>query len=1087
MGKSLFVRLLLLLVGSLLYCAGRADYVYTLIDDAPGATKTAISLKSAVAPDASSSVVGKGTALIQFKGNAVAEKWLKDAEVDMAITVSAAPYQTVSGDTYYRITGGFYTLDKDVDEKNVAKSGLDIKLKAGTKFSVKLINNAPSKELVIAPPQNSPIELGFPFSKSDPSGPSQIKATANSLEVTAKGLTGSGQVLITNVHLAGISIPTATLNWALGDGSEQAPKSELTFTCPSLDIAINFPGTTSTQANSLLVSAKDLTLDADGEFSFSSASATFSNPLRIGLANPANFAILVKNITLEMEDGEVSSVLSKFDLELPPQFSLSQKVASSSATPQPVLIRDILINWTALVAEENGALPKFSLVQKIPQDIKAHWGDFSLVIKKGAEIDLDSKASGISGEPADWVGVFIPTGTLEFSNELQKDATKVPKLEVTNFAIGSAGVSGTANGSNLDSLFKAPFFKKSSLSTVSLEFLHGQLINFDASGKIYLEELKNNIDVRVTVTGAGVYTLNVDPSQSIKLGVFGDAVSMNIEDGSYSYDAPQNLHKVNLSGSFSVADNITGELDTLAGLTFSFQDLSIDSEGKFALGGAALDLPNPVLIDLGPALVSVSQFGIVQINQNGVNYPGILLTGEVSVEDLPVSGTIGFDGITIYYTGSPTSIDLSKLKADWKKIGLDITVAKVGRLTASVEKGFFPDPGRSTPDPVPTFWPAGKTVKVIRGSGSLTLECFGSGSTGIGIDFFAAPKSWYVGVDVDPPNPVKLGSTGLQISKFRGGLGRNVTSPTGDSGMVGVPIKDYKLVPIPEDLPASTPNVERKWLFTAGIRIGTLDDYTAWGDVNLTAAIGEENFMIDLDGKFYILEEMKADIETNFDRRLLINLHYDSGENSFRAYAQADLYFPDRSSKLIYAYAPVELYLSPDHKFFKIGGDVTQNPGSAPSFVNPATVSLLNGRIGGQGVVVIDLDRRTAPAKFAFKAGAKVWYDASFNVDITSKLAIAGWIKANGYVYFDAVFVGDPDNPNSKLKFNGANGQVGFGVSVGGKFKNPIKDLNFSASADADLTGYLSPTYAFSATGTVSGRVKVGKFNTGFSTSFSIN
>jgi hypothetical protein len=238
--------------------------------------------------------------------------------------------------------------------------------------------------------------------------------------------------------------------------------------------------------------------------------------------------------------------------------------------------------------------------------------------------------------------------------------------------------------------------------------------------------------------------------------------------------------------------------------------------------------------------------------------------------------------------------------------------------------------------------------------------------------------------------------------------------------------------------------------------------------------------------------EKQTDIDNDpntFNRRLLINLHYDSAENSFRAYAQADLYFPTKSSNLIYVYAPVELYLSPKHKFFKIGGKVEPNSGGPPTFTNPATVQLLGGRIGGNGVFLIDLDRSKAPASLTLKAGVSVWYDASFSMDITSKISIEGWVKATGYAYFDANFEGDENSndSNKKLSFKGGTAQVGFGVTIGGMLKNPIKDLGFSAAADADLTGSMDSDYHVHLTGTLSGRIKVGRFNPSFRTGFTMN
>lgn len=1101
-----WVALLFLLLTPLAH----ADYVYTLIDASDALTKGSISLKSTVAPS-NGKVVGKGTLHIERKDQAVLKKIVAGVSVDMTIDVGNQ-YQTANGDVYYRITGGWFTLDKDVDEKDPLKIGLGIKLPKDTKFSAEGINNATQHYCTMTPPAGKSFDLIFPFMKDDPSGPTKVTASTESLSISKSSTTGrwgveaNGKVTFQNVNLAGISIPNAELSWKVspGPGGE-----DLSFEAASVTVAMDLPGTSPVESNKLLVTATNLKIDQDGEFSFSKIAATPTTPIRIDLANPSNFAILLNSLTLEMDTqtNEVSNVSLKFDLELPAKFRAL--TGGGSGNPAPLVIKDIDIQWAPTaedtelaLASINPASPalaeamarrgalKFPLIKEINKGlnkkVSTKFGDFKFEFDSFT-IDLDAQDGTLGGSPS-WVGIYIPEATLTFSSDLQKNGQADAVVTVKDFTLGSAGIDGqvTLDSANVAlQNFKPPFFKTGKITSLSCEFLKGQLVSFDAQGSVWVDDLKTDLNVGVTITGAGVYTLKVDPAQSVSLGTFGNAITMSVDEGTYTYDAQQNLHKLKISGVFGFNGNLTGDLDVLSGLQFGFQDLSIDSTGKFALGGTNVDLPNPVKINLGPAKVEIAQFGIVSVTDSGGTYPGIILTGDVSVEDLPVSGTIGFDGITVYYTGSTTSIDLSKLKADWKKINLDLSVAKVGRLTAELEKGVYPD--ASTGDPVPSIW-NGKSVRVIRGSGSLTLDCFGSGSMGIGVQFMSAPKAWFVSLDVDPPTPITLGSTGLQISRFRGGLGRNVTSPTGDSGMVGVPIKDYKLVPLPEDLVANTPNYERKWLFTAGIRIETVDRFTMWGDLNLTAGIGEENFFIDLDGKFYFLEK-QSDIDSSpndFNRRLLINLHYNSAENSFRAYAQADLYFPKRQQYAIYAYAPVELYLSPKHKFFRIGGDVTQNPGGPPSFTNPATVQLLGGMIGGNGVFLIDLDRRNVPAKLTLKGGVLVWYNANLSFDITSKIRVEGWVRANGYAYFDGSFKGDESSPQSKLEFDGANAQVGFGVSIGGTLVNPIKNLSFTASADADLTGKLSNTYAVTLTGTLSGRIKVGKFNPSFRTGFTI-
>ena len=1075
------------MVTVLLLCFGatrtaRADSVINVVKT----SSLSVSIKTTEHPDATGHFAAGKKGLLEITHARQNYVWKQidrnDKKIDVPldnIVVAPSGEPSTPTDSFFKVTGGTYTVPKESAIK-LKSCGASIVIPAGSVINLNLQN---ALSVNFSGTGTKPTSL--------PVAGTQI--TVSSLTIEKKGVSANGTLTMTGVDLPGVSIVNAAFDWALTATKETDPDSLFSVKQSaggsSIDIAIDLPGISGTESNPCTLKVTGFRLNEDGDPTFTTGTlVTPPSGLRIPLANPANFALVFTGGAVTMQDGELESANITGGLELPPDFSLA---GSSAPVVLPIVITyesappETLATLTPSVAKK-----KLKLLYKIPSPIKAKFGGFIFEIEANqSAVDLDkTEAFDVSdltaGSPAlnpSWMGIVVKSATLTFPDEFGKDS----KVVMTNALIGPGGLSGTFSASN----FKVPYFKDSQLTSLSGTFVQGRLTACSGKGKIHVSELQTDLWIGVSVTGSGAFTVTADQGQPINMPAFGNKVSLQVDHGTFAYNSTKKAGELSLAGSMTFDDSVP----SIGGTTLGFQNLTVSTSGHLSLNGGYVDLPNPVKVPLGPVSVTLEQFGLVTHVDGSYSTPAIKLTGSVSVaDDLPINGSIGFDGLTIYESAA------SKLNVDWDAISLDLSIDKVGSLTAEIHKGEFPDAPYRTfleanPGVASPWRNSGnaqtpyKTVPWLTGKGRLTLDCLKAGA--IEIDFTAAPKSWFVAAKVDLSNGIRLGSSGLSLFGFEGGLGRNVSSYSGDSGMVGVPISGdvaavasvsragYTLIPIPPDIPAGYKNWDKKWLFMAGVTIGTDDKYSAWGDVVLTASLGSSSFFIDLDGMFYILQEFSQSTRDNPDRYAHINLHYDSETERFTAKATADLYFPNKSSNFLHAYAPVDLLISPHERHFYIGGDVTENPGNAPTMEDPAIVTLTPF----SGKAVLKMDFPDSHGAYVFKAGGIIGASLSFGTDL-------GWCKLSGGLSADAYFYlgAKLDTPSSgaRLSFVSADGQVGLEASLWGDAKIGKLGWGFSASGHADLTAHLDSNYKLSGQGTLSGHVKFGRFNKGFSNAF---
>src|SRR5579871_545721 len=893
--------------------------------------------------------------------------------------IGPMPYKglMVSGS---QITGGTITTSKDEKLSNVFGSGLDLVLANGSSMS--LSGNPLTLTL------SGAASIVAPF--KDESNNS-LKATISQFSISANGA-ASGKASISlakPIVLPGVSVNTGTFNLAFTVPPSGSPS--VSWNCPSAQVSIGMPGMTTHDDHAVDLQATNVSFDADGLLSFN---ATFNGPqpITVSLAQPSNFSLSLTYANVVMTKSSITSGDFKGSLTLPPMFSSDK----SGSTGDPVTIKNIEVK-----ADSSGVVVSAGTGQ-----IDLYWNGFHLKVPASGGtpnfiLDLSDKLA-VAGEvspegtplPASWQGFFIKAATLELPDSFGGGAS----LDVKNMLIESGGLSGkfTASGAALAKLSPPGFPGK--IDSISLTFLKSQVADFDAEGEIALGGDVGNIGVKIGCSESGVFTLSLNQSSPVSLGPLG--IDLQIDQGTFTYDG-KGTASLKITGSISVPENAGGPLAFLKGAAFAVKDLSVDNHGHFSITSAWLDLPHPATVSLGPVNLVLSQIGIGTDPQGR---PTVSLTGDVSISELPINGQIGFKGLTI----SAGGVDIGG-------ISLDVEVPNVLKIKADIEYDEL-DGTRDVPQ-VPQWH--GQKEKIFKGNASIELDCFGpSGGIGGSAHFLVANTGWYVTLGVDLGHAgIVLGPTPFSLFGFLGGMGHNVEAKV--PGSTGIPGIDYDLVPY------APGQKGEEWMFMAGVRIGTSDLFTVWGDIVLSLMFGDA-LIIDLDGKIGIAESpngITGDPDAvPADRLVHANIHYDGPTSTFHASVSADLNFPTKASSIIEVIGSMDLLISPNDKHFYIGGPIGNLPPpplQPPDIQNPITVKFLNGAIQGpEAALDVDINNNSFSFKTALIAGG------SLNESIDCGIFSVG-IKASlqQWIYAAVAF-------NTSPSFSLQGGAVGLGINA---------------------------------------------------------
>ncbi|MHB8635334.1 MAG: hypothetical protein ACYC96_02560 [Fimbriimonadaceae bacterium] len=909
------------------------------------------------------------------------------------------------------VMGGVLTTSKDEKAGNVFGTGLDLDLAKGSSIS---IGGSP-----VTLTLGGAVTIAAPF--KDQNGNS-LKATVSQFSVNTQGAASAkASLAITKpLELPGVAINSGSFSLSLTVPAGGNPA--VSWACPMAGVSISLPGVTTNDSHSINLEATNVNFDADGLLSFQ-ATYRSPQPITVSLAQPSNFTLSITYASVTMVKSTITAGDFRGSVTLPPIFSSNDK-ASGSADPATINNVDVKVNSNgAVVSAGSGA-------------IDLYWNGFHLNIPaSGGQpnfiLDLSDR-DAVAGEmspdgtalPASWQGLFVRDASLTFPQSFGSGA----KMAVQNLLVESGGLSGkfTASGAALSG-FTPPGFP-GKLSSLSLTFLKSQVADFDGKGVISVGGDVGDIGVEVGCSEAGVFSITLNQSTPVNFGPLG--VQLQIDQGTFTYDK-SGTESLKITGSLSVPSNASGPMTFLKGAAFAVKDLTVDSHGKLTLTSAWLDLPHPATVDIGPVNLVLSQIGI---GQDAQQRPTVMLTGDVAISELPISGQIGFKGLTI--SAGPS--------VDFGDISLKASVAGVATIEAELSHDHFDG------NTVAAAYPAwrGKSEDIYRGSASLELDCFGpSAPFGGSLQFMVAKTGWYVIGSAEIGTGIQLGPTPLSLFAFEGGFGHNVMPDT--PGATGVPGQDYQLIPYAPGQSGT------EWMLLAGVRLGTSDYFTAWGDLVLSLMFGD-TLIVDLDGKLELLTAgagypMGSDLPQ--DRLVHANIHYDAPSSTFRASVSADLNFPSKAQSFIEAIGSMDFLLSPNDKHLYLGGPITF--GDPPYIQNPITVKVM-GIQGPSAAFDADLSNSSFSARVASIVGfSGNW---SLNLDIFSigvSVSAQEWFQAgiafNTHPFaLQSATIGLGVSASANLNFSCWLGSASFGAGVNGDLNGTI-DSSYKINVSGDL------------------------------------
>lgn len=1039
--KIYIVKLWSLIIGFACTAVAAHATDYTLYASADGKTK-AVLTTSNVSLSTSTLQTGTGTLVLTVAGHAL------PAIGPVSFNDLKTSAQAILGATFTMpSTGTPPTLP------NFDASGFDLIVQIGSSIKYTAASGSTPASLSL----KGGSYLSTPF--KDVSG-SPIQAKFDTLSISSDGsIASTGTITVVKpIELPIVSIISGSVNFDFA----ATPNAPATFkgSAPDVVIGLAIPAIATNEDKPITMEAQNIAFDIDGNVTFdhaffppTSAAAKqviTGSTINVSFADPAGFDLKLTSgdVTMDSKNPNVfKSAEFKGSLTLPVAFS-STDPATGNATPVELQSFDAKVvsgGQTTITASTN--------------EINLYWNTFRLQIPA---------ATG------------SPNLTLNFGGPKKSVAISKAKLylpaafgsanntvDVSNFSLDSGGLSGQFDADTGLTL-GVPGFAVGKLTGLSLTFLKSHLTDFNATGTISLPNLGGDIGIQVGCSDSGLTTISVDQPNPIPLKMFG--MQLAITQGTVNID-PGGKSSLKLTGSLSVSGSFSGDLgpmNYLSGAEFAFKDLTINSDGTLALTSAYMDLPTPAKVSIGPVDLELNQIGF-GIDQGSSN-PWITLTGDVAITDLPISGQIGFDGLKI--TAGPNG----PAKIDLGGIFLSTGIQGVVSIQASLDHKTFPDMSNADDKAAVNANPiwkqnSGKTLDVYRGSAAISLDCLGGGgsiedaagptqsnsgnvgsATGGGLKFMVSQTGWYVLGTVSIGNMagqgIQLGQTPFALYGFAGGIGHNVLSSNGS--FQGVPTVDYQLIPYPPGV-----NVPNNWLITAGVRLGTSDAMTAWGDLVLSILFGN-GLYVDLSGRLVLMQPMSdstfGPMLTSLagaDRLVSGDLYYDGPNSTFKADLTADLYFP---TKALYQANPhpglhlkggLDLLLSPQAKHLYIGGPITDpDPSQPPVIQNPVSVEVF-GIQGPTAALTVDFN----DINHLMAAGAAEFsFTRSFNGSVGPVSWDAG-VNINAWVYAK----GELHPPNFRLDGGvGVNGSADVTVHV------PVfGDFSAGVGAGGYLVGYI--------------------------------
>lgn len=763
-----------------------------------------------------------------------------------------------------RIVGGAITLANDIPANNLLGSGMDVTLPKGSQITV---DAATGTAQFSGGPGNAKISAKLPFRSAAGEQATLLMPTSLTL-----GTNGDIKLQVTGATLTG---PTATKGITLAG---------FNFSLASLDLKVEH-----TAAKAL---AFDVTLK----------NVTIATPIPNIIVQPGS---VQEEAPLKVHADSVG-----IDENGQPSFGNVQvvreqvepyRIASTGRIPPPLLELPTIHLWQPL---------DFSLKVTKINDIKVDHGQFKSFsftcdmtlpsfVDNGAgkhveipDLTVDAVAGKIATGPrtpkalnlnfhgfaieVTAFGLDLKRGLTNLDARLKlpdciKSETNQPVyVAVKGFTVGGDGVSGVVTIDNGTS----PGRKK--LDTIPIHDLSGELafdrntlLRASLSCNITLPIPPSNPDIKATVgfTSSGTYSIDI-VAGDVPLDALGVKLSLSHGSGKL---VNGKLDQLLLTGTLRFP-----EVPKLQDAVLEFTNLGL-KDGKFV---GAITLARPVNVNLGVCSVNISKCSYDAGAQS------FKLDGGASIDpSLPIKGEIQFYGLT-YKKGLPLKIE-----------GMHVRAGVLGFMTIEGEI-------RERND-LPAF------KNPLTGEFAMSLDFLGPGGPGGKIKFLIADGGvWFVGGDVALPNgtivlppPGSPSPPVLEIYAFRAGLGHNIQRD---------PSKSY------EDWNGYKPSPNPgAFLIQGGLTLGTLDRFTAWGELLLSVGLNPLN--VTLDGAMALLEPYALTHKPfeQMDRYAKATITW-NGSTTFHATAIVDMAFPTRSAWFVKAGGSMDALFSPDegHIYF---------------------------------------------------------------------------------------------------------------------------------------------------------------------------
>lgn len=309
--------------------------------------------------------------------------------------------------------------------------------------------------------------------------------------------------------------------------------------------------------------------------------------------------------------------------------------------------------------------------------------DTGFVIEGTLAIDLSANQSLpetlAMGLDDSWRGVVFKTLTLHLPSDL--DVPILPEdLTLTNFHIGSGGLSGSVSGnwsptvvgtqitgSGAGTLFGMPF----GLKKIQLDLLQNAVIGIEIKGVLALPYFDHALDVELGLDLDGNIAITVDSDTGVSEFTLSSNSTevMHVEVARLTVELFEGVLSVGVGG------KITPKFGGLDWPTFDVQKLSIDADGNVHLDGGWLDLPAQYSLDFHGFQMEITKLGFGKTEDGGkwIGFSG----GLKLVDGVRAGASVEGLRITWYDDGRDT-------KFTFNGVGVEFEVPEVLRFKGAV-------------------------------------------------------------------------------------------------------------------------------------------------------------------------------------------------------------------------------------------------------------------------------------------------------------------------------------------------------------------------------------------------------------------